>query len=116
VPIGYLNMAARNPAPPAASVDADPEPSLRLENGEPAPGADDDGPGADTDPAAAVLLNANSAVNVAVDELVAQIAKDGKVTRLGIAKLRDAIDDLRQAIPRQTSRRRSNNNANGGQE
>jgi hypothetical protein len=54
-----------------------------------------------------VLGAAKTGVDEAVDALAAQYVKDGTVTRVGVARLRDAIDVLRQSIPRQTSRRRS---------
>jgi hypothetical protein len=36
--------------------------------------------------------------------VAAQYSKDGTVSRVGVAQLRDAIDELRQAIPRQRKR------------
>src|ERR1700733_15182564 len=54
--------------------------------------------------ALAPLLAARRAVHVAVDDMVAKYSQDGTVSRVGVAQLRDAIDDLRQAIPRQRKR------------
>lgn len=48
---------------------------------------------------------ARNAVNGAVDDMTAQFVQDGTVSRVGVAQLRDAIDELRQAIPRQRKRR-----------
>ena len=54
--------------------------------------------------AVAPLQAARIAVNSAVDDMVAKYTQDGTVSRVGVAQLRDAIDDLRQAIPRQRKR------------
>jgi hypothetical protein len=56
---------------------------------------------------AVALAAARTAVNIAVDALIDQQAKDGTVSRVGVAQLRDAIDQLRQSIQRQTSKRRT---------
>lgn len=51
------------------------------------------------------LEAARNAVNSAVDDMVAKYVQDATVSRVGVAQLRDAIDELRQAIPRQRKRR-----------
>jgi len=47
-------------------------------------------------------------MNRAVVDMVAKYTQDGTVSRVGVAQLRDAIDELRQAIPRQRKRRAGN--------
>lgn len=54
---------------------------------------------------------ARNAVNSAVDDMTAQFVQDGTVSRVGVAQLRDAIDELRQAIPRQRKRRTAGGDA-----
>lgn len=107
--IGYVAMITSRPGrtKPIVSQIVDEPLELRDRQKSDVNGQVDNPPSSPWIEVLAPLEAARINVNSAVDEMVAQYTKDRTVTRVGVAQLRDAIDELRQSIPRQTSKRRA---------